>query len=490
MKSTVVEPPPDFNEGDEDDVEFIRADSVRDLAKQTNIGNDEVLDRVLLPGKRFGAYEILGFVAAGGMGEIYAARRVKKDGTKSRPVALKVITAEYANDWRIIERFKREARISKAIRSRHVARVYEFGESPKGHAFLAMELLNGEELFDKLHRERILSPLVVAELTLQILKGLHQIHESGFVHRDIKPENVFLAQKPGGDADARVKIIDFGIAKRADEKSDPLLSVAGQIYGTPQYIAPEQAINPDVDHRADLYSVGILMYECITGNLPFEGESSYETIVAHQNKDVPPLPSSVDPEFAHIIYQALTKTPEERFQSALEMGRVIKKWHDETSWVEEVEPDLDEMDIEIDSMVVDDDTRESIDSTVSADIDEKPVPNSDPRMATATVVDPTPEVTPRTPKASPPAEEKSAAASPEPPPPSSAHSPASSSVEAPPKDGAPTTKPRMDVTTELRNPAGNEAADEVSASDARSAQIITGVALGLLILAVLWAVFL
>ncbi len=503
MKSTVVEPPPDFDDGDEDDVDFIRASSVQDLANQTNIGNEEVLDRVLLPGKRFGAYEILGFVAAGGMGEIYAARRIKSDGTKSRPVALKVITAEYANDWRIIERFKREARISKAIRSRHVARVYEFGESPQGHVFLAMELLNGEELFDKLHRQGMLSPMEVAEVTLQILKGLHQIHESGFVHRDIKPENIFLA-KPSKDAtEDKVKIIDFGIAKRAEDKSDPLLSVAGQIYGTPQYIAPEQAINPDVDHRADLYSLGILMYECVTGNLPFMGESSYDTIVAHQNKDVPPLPSSVDPEFAHIIFQSLAKTPDERFQSALEMGRLLKKWRDETSWVEQTEPDLG-MDLELDSIVVDDETTETImdsgaeafsDSANDGAKNQQPVT---PRSAAVTEIDPTPEVTPRKPQTPPPTAASKTAEEPKtvdaPKSTATASKPLSTSQQPdtsqPDNSQAASSNPHQDVTTDLRNPANRTGPQQVSESEARNAQVITGVALGILILAVLWAVFL
>ena len=521
MKSTLVEPPPndDDDEGlDEDSIEFIRAESVQELAQQTNIGSDEVLDRVLLPGKRFGSYHILGFVAAGGMGEIYAARRVNSDGSKSKPVALKVITAEYANDWRIIERFKREARISKAIRSRHVARVYEFGESPQGHVFLSMELLGGEELFDRLHRHRILSPMTMAKLSLQILKGLHKIHKSGFVHRDIKPENIFLATDPDTQKE-QVKILDFGIAKRAAKKSDPLLSVVGQIYGTPQYIAPEQAVNPDVDHRADLYSLGVVLYECVSGSLPFDGESPYDTIVSHQNEPVPPLPSSIDPEFAHIIYQALAKTPEDRFQSAVEMGRIIKRWIDETSWVEEEEPAMP-LELELSSLPADDTTEDiqvqsqeypetatsdQAAATVAHDLDDSFPPSSDEFLPDgyddAPKTDPEPMEAPNVQplKSQQRVEETSAVsggqqrqARPQPAPPVDYRAQPDPGVE--PGEAPPSTDemvaPTTDPTTELRSPQVDESKKEITAEDTRNAQIITGVALGLLILAILWAVFL
>ncbi len=496
MKSTLVELPPDGEDNDDESGDFIRANSVDDLAQQTNIGNDEVLNRVLLPGKRFGSYHILGFVAAGGMGEIYAAQRLKSDGTRSKPVALKVITAEFSNDWRIIERFKREARISKAISSRHVARVYEYGESPQGHVFLAMELLSGEELFDRLHRERVLSPMVLAELSLQILKGLHQIHESGFVHRDIKPENIFLARHPKKDRED-VKILDFGIAKRADQKSDPLLSVVGQIYGTPQYLAPEQAVNPDVDHRADLYSLGVVMYECISGSLPFDAESSYGFIVSHQNDEVPLLPSTVDPEFAEIIYRAPVKKPDDRYQSALEMGKVIKRWVDETSWIEEEEESIS-IEMELHTPPLDtsmDDLLGGPSKTDTEEADELPgmaplTPSHDhrppPRASSVQalsvsdlIVDDGPET---------PSDEhntdhiKS-------PIPQRKNTPAPTTVGySGPVHEQPPSQELLNPTTELRSPHSEDKV--VTDKDTLKAQIITGVALGILILAVVLAMLL
>lgn len=334
VKSTLVELPPEDSDLEESAANFISATSVEELAEKTLIGNETVLNRVLLPGRLFGPYLIRGFVAAGGMGEIYAAQRLASDGRRSRPLALKVIAAEYANDWRIIERFKREARISKAISSPHVTKVYEFGESPEGHAFLSMELLSGEELFEKLSRHKMLTPLETAHITLQILEGLHTIHTSGFVHRDIKPENIYLTRTAEGAE--RVKILDFGIAKRQDQRSDPLLSVAGQVYGTPQYLAPEQAISPDVDSRADLYSLGVLMYEAVAGNLPFDRDTPYALILAHQSEAPPALPSTIDPEFEQIVFRALAKRPEDRYQSAQEMASVLTRWVEEGLHIEDL----------------------------------------------------------------------------------------------------------------------------------------------------------
>lgn len=497
MKSTLFEIPPDSDGLEEESTTYIRANSVEELAQKTRIGDDAVLNRVLLPGKQFGAYHILGFVAAGGMGEIYAAQRIKSDGTRSRPVALKVITAEYANDWRIIERFNREARISTAIRSRHVARVYEFGESPQGHAFLSMELLSGEELFDRLHRERGLSQMDLAEITLQILKGLHRIHETGFVHRDIKPENIFLAidAKTGKES---VKILDFGIAKSIQERSDPLLSVAGQIYGTPQYLAPEQAVNPDVDHRADLYSLGVVMYECVTGSLPFSGESAYKFIVAHQTEPVPPLPSVVDPEFAEIIYRALAKDPDERFQSALEMGQVLKRWVDETSWVEEDDPSLSlefsaapyPGDISMDNLTAAGSEPEQVLAPTLLSHPIRPISerqNSSAEPDTSamvpTLIAPTMAVPVQAAPVTGPAAEEAGHREPAPEEFGSQVVAAVSPVESPSVESI-----AIPDTTELRSPRVDD--EESDSSGGRVAQVVTGVALGLLVLAILGAIFL
>ncbi|MEZ4458309.1 MAG: serine/threonine-protein kinase [bacterium] len=323
MKSTLIELPPELLELDEDSVDFSDAVSVEELAQKSKIQDEKVIQRLLLPGSSFGPYRILGFIAAGGMGEVYSAERVMPDGKRLGPVALKVIAPEYLGDWAITERFKREAQISRAIRSLHVTRVYEFGETPDKHAFLAMEMLHGEELFDRMYRRRF-TPREVVEIILQVLAGLRAVHESGFIHRDIKPENIYFHRTEGGDE--VVKILDFGIAKRRGEQSDPYLSVVGKIYGTPEYIAPEQGLNPDVDERADLYSVGVIMYELLAGRLPFEGETAYAIILAHQNQKPPALPEGIDRTLMRIVGKSLAKRSDDRYQSAADFAQDLRTW--------------------------------------------------------------------------------------------------------------------------------------------------------------------
>lgn len=331
VKSTLIELPPELLELEEDSFEFSDAVSVEDIANQSKIEDEKVIKRLLLPGTAFGPYRILGFIAAGGMGEVYAAERVMPDGRRLGPVALKVIAPEYIGDWAITQRFKREAQISRAIRSLHVTRVYEFGETLDKHAFLAMEMLNGEELFERMYRRR-LAPREVAEIILQILAGLRAVHESGFIHRDIKPENVYFHRLETGEE--VVKILDFGIAKKRGEQSDPYLSVVGKIYGTPEYIAPEQGLNPDVDERADLYSVGIIMYELLAGRLPFEGDTAYTIILAHQNQKPPALPDTVDRYLKRIVGKSLAKRADDRYQSAAEFGRDLRRWLNKDDFID------------------------------------------------------------------------------------------------------------------------------------------------------------
>ena len=324
MKSTLIELPPEGISLDEDS--YVEASSPEELATKTGV-EEEVLERLFMPGREIGPYRIIGYVASGGMGDIYAAERRMPDGRTLGPVAFKVIAPELRGDWQIEERFKREAAIAKAIRSHHVTRVYEFGESDDGYLFLSMELLHGEELFDRIATERQLSPQDVGRVMLSVLDGLHVVHKCGIIHRDLKPENIFFARRGTGEAlRESVKILDFGIAKRADEPSDPFLSVVGKIYGTPEYIAPEQGLNPDVDERADLYSVGVMMHECLTGRLPFRGETAYATILQHQNDAPPPLPG-VPEGLTEIIMRALEKKPRDRYQTAAEMAADLRLWY-------------------------------------------------------------------------------------------------------------------------------------------------------------------
>ncbi len=317
MKSTLIELPPQLGAEESfptEDLDFISERDVEPVRRE----------RLLKPGAKFGQYTIIGFVAAGGMGEVYAADRVLANGERSDPVALKVMVASLQDDWTITERFKREAKISRAVRSPHVPRVFEFGQTETGSLFIVMELLNGEELFDRLCVQFQLPEMAMAKTFLQILEGLKKIHHSGFVHRDLKPENIYFHQL--GNGKEIVKILDFGIAKIATEKSDPLLSVVGRVYGTPEYISPEQGLNPDVDSRSDLYSIGVMMYECLAGFLPFEGESAYETIIKHQTEQPPRLPATLDQDLVKIVRKTLRKKADRRYQTAEALIHDLRKW--------------------------------------------------------------------------------------------------------------------------------------------------------------------
>lgn len=320
MKSTLIELPPYVEKAEEKgalDFDFIDELEIEPVRRE----------RLLKPGSIFGDYSIIGFVAAGGMGEVYAAERIMPDGKRLGPVALKIMVPSYKDDWMIAERFKREAKISRGVRSVHVPRVFEFGQTNEGNLFIVMELLNGEELFDRLCTYHQFTPMMVAKTFLQILEGVKVIHESGYVHRDLKPENIYFHQL--GNGEEITKILDFGIAKIIEEKSDPMLSVVGRIYGTPEYISPEQGLNPDVDARSDLYSIGIMMYECLTGYLPFEGDSAYVIILKHQTEKPPRFPSSTDVDLAKIIFKTLRKDPDRRYQSAEEMIFALQDWIDQ-----------------------------------------------------------------------------------------------------------------------------------------------------------------
>lgn len=301
-----------------------------DLARK-GLLDGRILDRVLRRGDIFAQYRILGFIAAGGMGEIYAAERLDDDGARRQPVALKVVSAEFSQDADTISALRREAELCASVFSSHTVGIYEYGIDETGRGFVAMEFLYGEELFDRMRTHKLFPLKALAELSVQVLEALEDIHAEGIVHRDIKPENIYLAKTPRGEV---VKILDFGIASRVDDDNDPLLDKPGQIFGTPQYLSPEQTRNPRVDARADLYSLGIVLYECANGRPPFDKETPYATMLAHQKDAVPPLPSSFDIEFCEIIYRSLAKNPDDRYQSAREMREVIERWIADTSWTD------------------------------------------------------------------------------------------------------------------------------------------------------------
>jgi serine/threonine-protein kinase len=202
------------------------------------------------------------------------------------------------------------------------------GETSEGVPYIVMEYLEGESLGDFLEKEERLSVERSVDITHQILDGLHAVHSEGIIHRDLKPENVFLALQSGGEE--IVKLLDFGISRLSTSQMDHAsrLTEAGKVYGTPYYVSPEQAEGRlDVDHRADLYSVGIILYEMTTGRLPFRS-TSYATLMVDIITKPPPDPRDHLPELpvdlVAVINQALSKSPSMRFESAQHMSQALE----------------------------------------------------------------------------------------------------------------------------------------------------------------------
>jgi serine/threonine-protein kinase len=266
-------------------------------------------------------YKLLRLLGDGGMGSVYEAEHLRL-GTH---VAIKVLHSDLARRAGLVERFLQEARVSAQIRSPHVVHVTDVEATPDGVAYLVMELLQGEPLSTLEKRERTLPVATACEYTSQILQALEAAHSLGVVHRDLKPDNVFLTFDGGKPV---IKLIDFGIAKlkRAEGATgagQKNLTVAGMLMGTPEYMAPEQAYSAtDVDARADIYSVGVMLYEMLSGQTPAQGEDPRVVVLKVERGEVQPLvhvAPNVPPEIAGLVHRAMAPRPEMRFASAAEM---------------------------------------------------------------------------------------------------------------------------------------------------------------------------
>jgi tRNA A-37 threonylcarbamoyl transferase component Bud32 len=272
-----------------------------------------------------GRYLITGAIGEGGMGRVYRATHVLMD----KQVALKVIHAELAHIEDITRRFEREAKSSSRLTDPHCISVTDFGRTEDGTLFLVMELLEGESLDAKLEGGRSLPVAKALEVTRQMLQGLAHAHTQGVVHRDLKPENVYLT--PHGEQTDFVKILDFGIAKLAsageDGEGGRSLTRTGMVFGTPKYLSPEQALGDKIDHRADLYAVGIILWEMLTGRAPFEADSAVDVLSQHLT--APPPSLAAHGRFPRglqaVIDRAMAKRPDDRFANAEEFIAAIAK---------------------------------------------------------------------------------------------------------------------------------------------------------------------
>ncbi len=267
-----------------------------------------------------GKYRLVRILGDGGMGSVYEAMHAVL-GTR---VAIKVLHPELARRTGLVERFLQEARVAAQIRSPHVVQVVDVDRTPDGHAYIVMELLEGEPLSSVVDRQRKLPVGTACEYTMQILEALEAAHALGVVHRDLKPENVFVTFAGGRPV---LKLIDFGIAKaRRLDAQQKNLTVAGVVMGTAEYMAPEQARSADrVDTRADLYAVGVILYEMIAGARPVRGDAGEDARVIAlkvERGEVIPLVQAAPEtprDLAGLVHHAMAARPEMRFSTATEM---------------------------------------------------------------------------------------------------------------------------------------------------------------------------
>jgi beta-lactam-binding protein with PASTA domain/predicted Ser/Thr protein kinase len=252
-----------------------------------------------------GRYRVVGRIGSGGMADVYCA----EDLQLGRNVALKVLHSRFAEDAEFRERFRREARSAAGLNHQNVVSIYDRGEWD-GNYYIAMEYLDGRSLKEIVQRDGPLAPDYAIDLTVQVLRAARFAHRRGIIHRDIKPHNVIV------DEEGRAKVTDFGIA-RAAGASD--MTQTGSIMGTAQYLSPEQAQGHAVSEPSDLYSAGIMLYELLTGRVPFDGESAVTIALKHVNeRPVPPsmINPAVTPELEGVVMRALEKDPQRRFPDA------------------------------------------------------------------------------------------------------------------------------------------------------------------------------
>ncbi len=256
-----------------------------------------------------GRYLVEELIGVGGMAVVF---RGQHKGL-GRAVAIKVLRPEYGENPEIAARFAREARASSGFDHPNCRAVLDCGELENGLKFMAMQLLEGRELAKVLGRP--LPPSQCIALTLQVLRGLDHAHRHGVVHRDLKPDNLFVTKDAHGND--LLKIVDFGIARIVDEKlADGLTTKVGAIVGTPAYMSPEQALGEDIDGRADLYSVGMILYEMLTGAPPFSATEARELMKAHVAGRVPPLPPSVPPLINAGLSKLIARDRDKRYADA------------------------------------------------------------------------------------------------------------------------------------------------------------------------------
>jgi serine/threonine protein kinase len=285
---------------------------------ETTPGEDPLLGAIVA--KKFKVEKILG---VGGMGKVYKARQLALD----KAVVVKVLHDQFRDDPQLVQRFQREARAASRLNHPNSIQIIDFGQDETGVVFMAMEFLQGQDLFALLKRDGALSPERVAKVMIQVCSALAEAHEQNVIHRDLKPENIMIEDRRG-QRDF-VKVLDFGIAKIQDpaETGGQALTQAGMVCGTPEYMSPEQARGLNLDARSDIYALGVIMYQLATGQLPFTADTPIGIVTKHiLEAPVPPRQRKADiPEsLERIILKAMEKDVANRFSTVVELGEALE----------------------------------------------------------------------------------------------------------------------------------------------------------------------
>jgi eukaryotic-like serine/threonine-protein kinase len=263
-----------------------------------------------------GRYRIDGRLAAGGMGEVFRATHVEL----GRPLALKMMKPELSGDASFVDRFRREAMTASRLGHPHIVDIIDSGRTAEGQFYFVMEFLEGESLTDLIARGPV-EPTLAFTLVSQMAEALDSAHKAGVIHRDLKPDNVIVLQRGGRPF---VKLVDFGLAKAVSPSADQKQTTVGIIMGTPQYMAPEQAAGLPVDSRADLYALGLVLYELLMGEPPLTGETASLVMAAHISTPAPRLPDRFPSALRDLVARMLAKHPDVRPASMAEVVNELR----------------------------------------------------------------------------------------------------------------------------------------------------------------------